>query len=76
MNRLDEAEHLLNKYSCQCGSGGAMACEDDCPGDVTNDDIKEVLRLVIGELRALNDPLRILEVSGGSHRRLERVQED
>ena len=45
-------EHLrkLSQYNCQCGSGGPMSCDDDCPGDLrdpaTVEAIKDLIRTV------------------------------
>ena len=50
-------EHLraLQRYSCQCGSGGAMSCDDDCPGDTTDSTVKEALIDIITSLRGLEE---------------------
>ena len=36
----------LKQYSCACGSGGPMACDDDCPGDLRDTTMIEVIEAV------------------------------
>lgn len=37
------AKRVLWAHRCQCGSGGAMACDEDCPGDTRDPAVTEVL---------------------------------
>ena len=37
----------LDRYSCGCGSGAAMACDDDCLGENADHDVRAVLRVLV-----------------------------
>jgi hypothetical protein len=45
----------LRKYHCQCGSGGPMACDDDCPGDIRDGVMIEILELLIKDAQSRDE---------------------
>lgn len=53
MEDWDAIVKRLDRYNCPCGSGGAIACDDDCPGDTTDDVVKDTLRAVIRAVREI-----------------------
>ena len=53
MALLQDARRKLNKYDCECGSGGPLACDEDCPGDTTSGGVEYALNVLIDEVIAL-----------------------
>jgi hypothetical protein len=49
----DDIVRALDEYSCRCGSGGSMACDDDCPGDNADHQAREAIKVIIAVLREL-----------------------
>lgn len=43
----------LDRYECQCGSGGSMACDEDCPGDTRAASVVEALKVLIEAVQRL-----------------------
>lgn len=43
----------LDAYNCRCGSGGPMACDEDCPGDITPLAVTDALKVLIQAVREL-----------------------
>jgi len=50
---FDQLVKQLRQHSCQCGSGGAMACDDDCPGDMRDRDLVEAVQTLLLVVRDL-----------------------
>lgn len=50
---LAEAERCLDRYSCQCGSGGGMACDEDCPGSADDTYARRAITEVVEAIRVL-----------------------
>ena len=50
---IDWADLLrqLDRYSCPCGSGGPMACDEGCPGDNSDPVARDVLRAIVKHLQ-------------------------
>jgi len=59
MTNWDDLLRRLNKDSCQCGSGGPMACDDDCPGDTTDPVVREAL-IALVEAHQANFPRSVI----------------
>ena len=49
----DSLLRVLEQYDCQCGSGGPLACDDDCPGDIRNSNVVKALVALITAVRKL-----------------------
>ena len=49
----DELLRRVRRYQCPCGSGGPMACDEDCPGDTTSSAVTEALEALIGAVQRI-----------------------
>ena len=59
MNAMwDDLIRRLDRYSCTCGSGGSMACEDDCAGDRSDSEAREALRHIIAYIKTIETDQR------------------
>jgi hypothetical protein len=51
IRRIDDWVRALGKYSCPCGSGGPLACDEDCPGDMSDPNVKEALVFILEHIK-------------------------
>ena len=55
MDRAEEIADLLRRLRknwCPCGSGGGLACDEDCPGDTSNPALADALIFLLEIERA------------------------
>lgn len=49
----EQLKTRLMRYLCPCGSGGPLACEDDCPGETTDLAVRDAIVALIDAVKKL-----------------------